>query len=114
MGEFRRLSRRLGIEEDAVALSKALRAVVVKKSNIVEIVYSSARYFYVGDNPSLGVAGSGDVLAGIIGAFLASGLSPLEAAINGVILHQMSGRKAHERLGYYDSLDLIEEVGRLR
>ena len=114
VGEFRRLSRRLGIEEDAVALSKALRAVVVKKSNIVEIVYSSARYFYVGDNPSLGVAGSGDVLAGIIGAFLASGLSPLEAAINGVILHQMSGRKAHERLGYYDSLDLIEEVGRLR
>lgn len=114
VGEFNRLVRRLGIEDDAVSLSKELEAVIVKKSSIVEIACLDERYFYIGNNPSLGVAGSGDVLAGIIGAFLASGMTSKEAAINAVILHQMSGRRAHERLGYYDSLDLISEVGRMR
>ena len=114
VGEFKRLCGRLEIEEDALLLSEALNAIVVKKSNIVEIAFNGKRYFYVGNNPSLGVAGSGDVLSGIIGALLASGESTLNAAINGVILHQKSGRRAHEHLGFYDSLDLVEEVGRLR
>ena len=114
VGEMRRLCMRLCIEEDALSLSEALRAVVIKKASTVEIAANGERYFYLGNNPSLGVAGSGDVLSGIIGAFLSSGMDPLEAAISAVILHQKSGRTAHERLGYYDALDLIEEVGRQR
>ena len=114
VGEFKRLCGRLDLDEDALILSKVLNAVIVKKSNVVEIAFNGMRYFYVGNNPSLGVAGSGDVLPGIIGALLASGESPLNAAINGVILHQRSGKRAHERLGFYDSIDLVEEVGRLR
>ena len=114
VGEMRRLCMRLCIEEDALSLSEALRAVVIKKASTVEIAARGERYFYLGNNPSLGVAGSGDVLSGIIGAFLSSSMDPLEAAISAVILHQKSGRAAHERLGYYDALDLIEEVGRKR
>lgn len=114
IGEMRRLCMRLCIEEDALSLSEALKAVVIKKASTVEIAAKGERYFYLGNNPSLGVAGSGDVLSGIIGAFLSSGMAPLEAAISAVILHQKCGRTAHERLGYYDALDLIEEVGRKR
>ena len=38
-------------------------------------------------NPALATGGTGDVLAGAIGAFLAQGLSPVHAAILGVYLH---------------------------
>ncbi len=113
-GEFRRLTERLGIECDAVSLSKEIKAIVVRKSNIVEIAYGTRRFYYIGNNPSIAVAGSGDVLAGIIGAFLASGMSPLDAAINAVILHQKSGRILKRKIGYYDSGELIMEVGKNR
>lgn len=38
-------------------------------------------------NPSLSTAGTGDVLAGMIGAFVAQGLSVLDAVLLGVYLH---------------------------
>jgi len=38
-------------------------------------------------NPGLATAGSGDVLAGMLGALLAQGLAPSEAAAGGVWLH---------------------------
>ncbi len=41
--------------------------------------------------PQLAVAGSGDVLAGLIGSLLAQGLSPFNAACLGVYLHGLSG-----------------------
>ena len=71
-------------------------------------------YIYHGANPSLGVAGSGDVLSGIIGALLAEGETPLRAAIDGVILHQKAGRNAHETYGFYSAEELILEVGKAR
>jgi len=39
----------------------------------------------------LASAGSGDVLTGIIGGFMAQGLSPLNSAISGVFLHGLAG-----------------------
>ena len=38
-------------------------------------------------NPGLATAGSGDVLSGIIGGFLAQGLAPLQANLAGTYLH---------------------------
>ena len=38
-------------------------------------------------NPGLATAGSGDVLSGIIGGFLAQGLAPLQATLAGAYLH---------------------------
>ena len=49
--------------------------------------------------PSLATAGSGDVLAGSIGAFLAAGCAPLEAAGCGVAVHGAAGLLAEERIG---------------
>jgi NAD(P)H-hydrate epimerase len=50
-------------------------------------------------NPALAAAGTGDVLAGTIGALLAQGLSAFEAACTGVFLHGSAAAKISERLG---------------
>lgn len=44
--------------------------------------------------PGLGVAGSGDVKAGIVAGLLARGMPPLGAAAWGVYLHQQAGQRA--------------------
>jgi NAD(P)H-hydrate epimerase len=53
---------------------------------------------------SLATAGSGDILAGSIGAFLAQGLSPIDAAA----IASWAGVRAAERLaGRFGTLGLI-------
>jgi len=49
--------------------------------------------------PALATAGSGDVLAGAIGAFLAAGMDPFEAAGCGVAVHGAAGLLAEDRIG---------------
>jgi len=49
--------------------------------------------------PNLATAGSGDVLAGMIGGLMVQGLSPWEAALCGVFLHGLAG-------------DLLEQEGK--
>ncbi len=49
--------------------------------------------------PALATAGSGDVLAGVIGAFLAAGLPPFDAAGCGVAVHGAAGLLAEDRIG---------------
>ena len=50
-------------------------------------------------NPGMATAGSGDVLSGVIGALLAQGLAPWEAALTGVVAHASAGDLAAERIG---------------
>ncbi len=118
-GEFRNLLSLLSIDEGNIVdnvkkVSNTLECIVVLKG-VTVIISDGERVFFVdGINPSLGVAGSGDVLSGVIGAFLASGYAPLSAALNGVLLHQKSGRRAHEAYGFYSAEDLIRTIGRER
>ena len=51
------------------------------------------------ENPALASAGTGDVLAGTIGALLAQGLGTFEAAQLGVYLHALAGGAVSDRLG---------------
>ncbi len=51
------------------------------------------------ENPALASGGTGDVLAGAIGALLAQGLDPYAAARLGVYLHGAAGDSVRERLG---------------
>jgi NAD(P)H-hydrate epimerase len=51
------------------------------------------------ENPALASGGTGDVLAGAIGALLAQGLSAYSAARLGVYLHGLAGDGARERYG---------------
>ena len=52
-----------------------------------------------GGSPGLATAGTGDVLSGVIAAFIARGLDPFEAACAGVYAHAEAGREAARRLG---------------
>jgi NAD(P)H-hydrate epimerase len=54
--------------------------------------------------PALATAGTGDVLAGVITAFLARGLDPFAAACAAVIGHARAGRLAAEACGAAESV----------
>ena len=64
-------------------------------------------------NPGMAKGGMGDALTGIIGAFMAGGMTPLDAARAGVFLHGLAGDIAREDLGEHAMLttDLIERLG---
>ncbi|MEX1171581.1 MAG: NAD(P)H-hydrate dehydratase [Chloroflexota bacterium] len=51
------------------------------------------------ENPALASGGTGDVLSGAIGALLAQGLAPFDAARLGVQLHGAAGEAVRERFG---------------
>ena len=51
------------------------------------------------ENPALATGGTGDVLAGTIGALLAQGLAPFDAARLGVYLHGLAGDSVRDRFG---------------
>ena len=92
-------------------LQRRSGAVVVLKG-AATVVYDGERS-YVNDtgNPGLATAGSGDVLAGILVAYLAR-LAPFEAACAAVRIHGLAGDLAAERLGEAALVasDLIAEL----
>jgi ADP-dependent NAD(P)H-hydrate dehydratase len=70
---------------------------------------------YPGGGPGLATAGSGDVLAGILGGLLSRGAEPRTAAAWAVWLHGESGRRCAETLGKIGFLarELLGEIPRL-
>lgn len=75
-------------------LAQQLNAVVVLKGAGSVIATPQAEaYVCTQGHPAMAGAGFGDVLAGLLGALLAQGLSPAEAARLGVWLHARAGEK---------------------
>ncbi len=66
-------------------------------------------------NPGMATAGSGDVLAGMIGALLAQGFTATDAAVCGVYLHGAAGDAAAAVLSQQALIasDIIEALPRL-
>ena len=63
-------------------------------------------------NPGMATGGSGDVLAGLLGALLAQGYNAMEAGILGTYLHGLAGDLAAEQLGEYSltAKDLLDHL----
>jgi len=63
--------------------------------------------------PALATAGTGDVMAGVIGALLARGMEPFSAACAGALAGARAGRNAADRIGLAESVvatDVIASV----
>ena len=72
----------------AIALAKRFDAIVVLKGAGTIIAVPDGRYFInTSGNPGMASGGMGDALSGMIAAFLAQGLSALDAAKLAVYLH---------------------------
>jgi NAD(P)H-hydrate repair Nnr-like enzyme with NAD(P)H-hydrate dehydratase domain len=56
-------------------------------------------WIYKGGAPGLGVSGSGDTLAGIVGGLLARGADSLTALLWGVLLHGEAGEVLSRKVG---------------
>jgi hydroxyethylthiazole kinase-like uncharacterized protein yjeF len=90
---------------EAVLVLKGANTIIAKDKNL-----------YV--NPlgtlSLAKGGSGDVLTGLIGALLAQGYEPLDAAINGSLAHALASRKLDIANYALTPKELIKGVAKLK
>jgi len=72
---------------------------VVLKGSCTIITNNDETYFSIHGNPGMATAGTGDVLAGIIGSLLGRGFTPMEASKIGVLIHSKAGEIASLKYG---------------
>ncbi len=105
IGEFSRL---ISEQSEKVAespityaqnFSKTHKGVLVLKGEHTVVAENGKVFVNNCKSPVLATAGSGDILAGMIAAFLSMGLSPVDASKNAVYLHGKCGRLAEKRCG---------------
>ena len=109
MGEFARLFKsdirdcKEHILQYPAELSKRLHCTVICKDarSIVADMGSKKIYINTSGNDGMATAGSGDVLAGILGAVLSYSLNGFETAIAGTYIHGRAGDEAAKQEGKY-------------
>lgn len=117
------MSRLLGVDVSliqsdrikyAALLAKEYNVTVVLKGANTVVYGSSGTRAYVNATGNSGLAkgGSGDVLSGIIGSFLAQGIHPVTAATAGVYIHGHCADNVADRLSQTGMLpsDVINEL----
>jgi hydroxyethylthiazole kinase-like uncharacterized protein yjeF len=93
--------------------AKEWGAVVVLKGAHTLVAHPDGRFSEdPHEVPALASGGTGDVLAGVIGALMAQGSDPFTAAVSGVYVHAAAGRRISQRLGDAGLLasDLLPEI----
>ncbi|MBF0531752.1 MAG: NAD(P)H-hydrate dehydratase [Candidatus Omnitrophica bacterium] len=100
-------------ERTAADFASGFQCVVLLKGPAT-VVADPAGKIYVNDtgNPGMATAGSGDVLTGIIAAFLAQGLDGFLAAKTGAYIHGLAGDLAAEEKGRISLIasDIIDHL----
>lgn len=119
IGEFDRLFGQQADSEErlrkAIEVSAHYGINIVLKGHFTSVVCPSGRvYFNSTGNTGMATAGAGDVLTGIITAFLAQGYTPKQAANIGVYIHGLAGDMAAEEIGEYGltATDIANYAGR--
>jgi NAD(P)H-hydrate epimerase len=104
-GEFQRLSGQTVPSDihERIALARSFAAehqvvLVLKGSPSLVVAPDGTCYLNPTGNSGMATGGSGDVLTGLIGSFLAQGMDPIEAALCGTYLHGLAGDFAAEEL----------------
>lgn len=105
------------VEADRLAVASELAIgrgliVVLKGARTVVAAPDGRTAINLSGTPALAKAGSGDVLTGILGAFLAMGLGPWDAALIAVHLHGRCGEVVAAASGVHGLLasDLVETL----
>ena len=106
VGEFDRIFGQHPNSEErlkkAIDMAKYYNIIIVLKGHYTATVRPTGRvYFNSTGNPGMATAGSGDVLTGVITAFLAQGYRPEHAATVGVYVHGLAGDIAAQENGEY-------------
>jgi NAD(P)H-hydrate epimerase len=116
------MARLLGVDVDEIARDprETARAaaetwgqVVVLKGGYTTVADPDGRVFVAPRaTPELATPGTGDVLAGVIGGFLAQGLEPIHAALAGVFIGAETGDRVQRSFGRRGFLarDLITRI----
>jgi NAD(P)H-hydrate epimerase len=99
-GEMKRLLKGFGLEylleaerpEQASGLAEKTNSIVVLKGNRT-VIAAKGKPLSINSSgsPALATAGTGDVLSGMIGSFIAQGLAPFDASICAVFIHGLAG-----------------------
>ncbi|MCB0827449.1 MAG: NAD(P)H-hydrate dehydratase [Solirubrobacterales bacterium] len=116
------MGRLLGIEaaeveahrlDAALKLARECGAIVVLKGDDTIVSDGDRVAVNALPAPSLATAGTGDVLAGVCGAFLGRGLEPFEAAAAAVICHARAGRLAASGIGSAEGVVATDVIASL-
>lgn len=101
-------------EKHVRELAGELHCVVASKdaATLVARADGNEIYINISGNDGMATAGSGDVLAGVIGALLGRKINSFEAACLGVYLHGLAGEKASLKNGRAGMMasDIIKEL----
>jgi NAD(P)H-hydrate epimerase len=105
------------LDERAKSVQKAaenLKAVILLKSH-VDIISDGLRVkFNFTGNPGMTVGGTGDILSGIVCAFLSQGADPFEAAVAGAFINGAAGDFVKTEKGYHMvATDLLEWIPKI-
>lgn len=112
-GEFKKMTGQSAEHDGAAHLAERFGAVVVLKGNPTFIAAGGVPRVVTSGGPELATIGTGDVLAGMIAALLANGLTPVDAAVSAVYWHGRAGSSLAQR-ETVTAPGLIEEIGRFR
>lgn len=118
-GEFDRL---FGEQKDhearlktAIEMAKLYNIIIVLKGHYTACIRPGGKVFFNSTgNPGMSTAGAGDVLTGVIAAFMAQGMRPEIAASVGVYIHGLAGDIAANEIGEFGVIasDIADNVGR--
>jgi hydroxyethylthiazole kinase-like uncharacterized protein yjeF len=115
-GELSRLSgvTVADLEQDRISHARALASrwgvvLVMKGAGTVVAAPDGTTFINPTGDQGLATGGTGDVLSGVIGGFLAQGLAPLSAATLGVFIHGLARDLTRDKLSSasFTAMDLI-------
>ena len=120
-GEMSRLvSKSVGeVQSDRIGIAKNFAkeygvTIVLKGANTV-VTDGETVFVNMSGKPAMAMGGTGDMLSGIIGSFVAQGINPYDAAKAGVYIHGCAGDEAAKAISQRGRtvFDMIDRLGAL-